>query len=199
MKVSLKVNGRTREADVEPRKTLLDTLREDFLLVGSHAGCEHGVCGACTVLIDGEPSRSCLMFAVQADGYEITTIEGLAPAPGELSIIQDAFCETHGLQCGYCTPGMILAAHALLEHNDEPTRADIVEAISGNICRCTGYGQIVEAVEYAADRLRKTNVPRNVKGAHPNAPVRDPAAPSDAPQEGVLEPAQTDTPHGGRK
>ena len=160
MKVSLNVNGRTREAEVEPRKTLLDTLREDFLLVGSHAGCEHGVCGACTVLIDGEASRACLMFAVQADGYDITTIEGLAPAPGELGIVQDAFCETHGLQCGYCTPGMILAAHALLERNDAPGRADILEAISGNICRCTGYGQIVEAIEHAADRLRKANVPR---------------------------------------
>jgi carbon-monoxide dehydrogenase small subunit len=101
------------------------------------------------------------MFAVQADGYEITTIEGVAPAPGELSIVQDAFCESHGLQCGYCTPGMVLAAHALLEENEAPTRAEIVEAISGNICRCTGYGQIVEAIQYAADRLRKTNVPRN--------------------------------------
>jgi carbon-monoxide dehydrogenase small subunit len=172
MKVSLKVNGQLREADVESRKTLLDTLREDFLLVGSHAGCEHGVCGACTVLIDGEPSRSCLMFAVQADGYEITTIEGLAPAPGELSVVQDAFCETHGLQCGYCTPGMVLAAHALLEHNDTPSREDIVEAISGNICRCTGYGQIVEAVEFAADRLRKTNLPRPAKSdaAQPETP-----------------------------
>ena len=165
MKVRLNVNGHLREADIEPRKTLLDALREDFLLVGCHAGCEHGVCGACTVLIDGEPSRSCLMFAVQADGYEITTIEGLSPAPGELSIVQDAFCETHGLQCGYCTPAMILTAHALLEDNGAPTREDIVEAISGNICRCTGYGQIVEAVEYAADRLRKTNVPRKTGGA----------------------------------
>jgi carbon-monoxide dehydrogenase small subunit len=169
MKVSLKVNGRLRVADVEPRKTLLDTLREDFLLTGSHAGCEHGVCGACTVLIDGEPSRACLMFAVQADGYEITTIEGLAPAPGELSVVQDAFCETHGLQCGYCTPGMILTAHALLDHNDTPSRQDIVEAISGNICRCTGYGQIVEAIEFAADRLRKANMPRDAKGAHYSA------------------------------
>ena len=159
MKVKLNVNGRVREADVEPRKTLLDTLREDLLLVGSHAGCEHGVCGACTVLIDGEPSRSCLMFAVQADGYEITTIEGLAPAPGELSVVQDAFCETHGLQCGYCTPGMILAAHALLEGNDAPTREDIVEAISGNICRCTGYAQIVEAIALAAERMRGANRP----------------------------------------
>ena len=169
MKVKLTVNGRQCEADVEPRKTLLDTLREDFLLVGSHAGCEHGVCGACTVLIDGEPSRSCLMFAVQADGYEITTIEGLAPAPGELSVVQDAFCETHGLQCGYCTPGMILAGHALLERNDAPTREDIVEAISGNICRCTGYGQIVEAVQFAAARLRIANTPRSAAAA--NEPV----------------------------
>ena len=161
MKLSLEVNGRAREVDVEPRKTLLDALSARiFCSIGTHAGCEHGVCGACTVLIDGEPVRSCLMFAVQADGYEITTIEGLAPAPGELSVIQDAFCETHGLQCGYCTPGMILAAHALLRHTTTPTREDIVEAISGNICRCTGYGQIVEAVEFAAERLRKANTPR---------------------------------------
>jgi carbon-monoxide dehydrogenase small subunit len=198
MKVSLNVNGRKREADVEPRKTLLDTLREDFLLVGSHAGCEHGVCGACTVLLDGEPSRACLMFAVQADGYEITTIEGLAPAPGELSVVQDAFCETHGLQCGYCTPGMILTAQALLDKNDAPTREDIVEAISGNICRCTGYGQIVEAVEFAAARLRKANTPLHPKGGHPNKPVNDPAAESDAPQEGILEADQSALPDGGR-
>jgi carbon-monoxide dehydrogenase small subunit len=160
MKVNLRINGAVRCADVEPRKTLLDTLRENFLLNGAHAGCEHGVCGACTVLVDGEPVRSCLMFAVQADGYDITTIEGLAPAPGELSVIQDAFCETHGLQCGYCTPAMILAAHALLQRNVTPTREDIVEAISGNICRCTGYGQIIEAVEFAAARLRLANTPR---------------------------------------
>ena len=160
MKVDLRINGINRSAEVEPRKTLLDVLRENFLLNGTHAGCEHGVCGACTVLVDGEPVRSCLMFAVQADGYEITTIEGLAPAPGELSVIQDAFCETHGLQCGYCTPGMILAAHALLQNTLTPTREDIAEAISGNICRCTGYGQIIEAVQFAADRLRVANTPR---------------------------------------
>ncbi len=195
MKVTLKVNGRLRTADVEPRKTLLDTLREDFLLTGSHAGCEHGVCGACTVLIDGEPSRACLMFAVQADGYEITTIEGLAPAPGELSVVQDAFCETHGLQCGYCTPGMILSAHALLERNDAPTREDIVEAISGNICRCTGYGQIVEAVEFAAERLRKTNAPRNVTGGRDDEPSIDPAAEGGVREGGILEAAAT--PQGG--
>jgi carbon-monoxide dehydrogenase small subunit len=160
MKVELRINGVSRSADVEPRKTLLDVLRENFLLNGTHAGCEHGVCGACTILLDGEPVRSCLMFAVQADGYELITIEGLAPAPGELSVIQDAFCETHGLQCGYCTSGMILAAHALLQKTVSPTREDIVEAISGNICRCTGYGQIIEAVEVAVARLRIANTPR---------------------------------------
>ena len=159
MKVELRVNGVSRTADVEPRKTLLDTLRENFLLNGAHAGCEHGVCGACTVLVDGEPVRSCLIFAVQADGYEITTIEGLAPAPGELSVIQDAFCETHGMQCGYCTPAMILTAHALLANNPAPTREDIVDAISGNICRCTGYAQIVEAIALAAERMRSLNRP----------------------------------------
>ena len=189
MKVELRVNGVSRTADIEPRKTLLDTLRENFLLNGAHAGCEHGVCGACTVLVDGEPVRSCLMFAVQADGYAITTIEGLAPAPGELSVIQDAFCETHGLQCGYCTPGMILSAHALLQHTHTPSRAEIVEAISGNICRCTGYGQIVEAVQFAADRLQKSNA---LPPAHAS-PGR-PGAGHDAPEAGVLEATEADAP-----
>jgi len=129
-------------------------------LTGSNVGCEHGVCGACTVLIDGKPARSCLMLAVQADGYEITTIEGIAPAPGELSVIQDALCETHGMQCGYCTPGMVLVAHALLQKTTEPTRDDIVDAISGNICRCTGYGQIVEGIQLAAERLARANAPQ---------------------------------------
>jgi xanthine dehydrogenase iron-sulfur cluster and FAD-binding subunit A len=155
----LRVNGQTHPIDVEPRTTLLDCLRDKLGLVGAHAGCEHGVCGACTVLIDGVAARSCLMFAVQADGHAITTIEGLTPAPGELSVLQDAFCETHGLQCGYCTPAMILAAHALLAGNPSPTRDEIVEAISGNICRCTGYAQIVEAVALAAERLRGANRP----------------------------------------
>lgn len=169
--ISLTVNGQAVQALVEPRMHLGDFLREHCRLTGTHLGCEHGVCGACTVLVDGEPVRSCLMFAVQADGYEITTIEGLAPAPGELSIIQDAFCETHGLQCGYCTPGMILTAHALLQHTITPTRDDIVEAISGNICRCTGYGQIIEAVQFAADRLRKANAPRPAMRA--DQPVKE--------------------------
>jgi carbon-monoxide dehydrogenase small subunit len=114
MRVELTVNGETRALEVEPRMSLLDCLRERLLLTGAHAGCEHGVCGACTVLLDGAPTRSSLMFAVQADGYAITTIEGLTPGLGELSPIQDAFCETHGMQCGYCTPAMILTAHALL-------------------------------------------------------------------------------------
>lgn len=176
MKVSLTVNGRVREVEVEPRKTLLDTLREDLALVGSHTGCEHGVCGACTILLDGAPVRSCLMFAAQADGYEITTIEGLAPAPGELSVLQDAFCETHGMQCGYCTPGMILAAHSLLDRTTEPTREDIVDAISGNICRCTGYGQIIEAIELAAERLRKANSPRSTETSRVEDKVKAVAA-----------------------
>jgi carbon-monoxide dehydrogenase small subunit len=159
MKITLRVNKTAREVEVEPRKTLLDTLREELALTGAHAGCEHGVCGACTVLLNGEPVRSCLLLAVQADGYDVTTIEGLAPAPGELSIVQDAFCETHGLQCGFCTPAMILAAHALLRRTTDPSREQILDAISGNICRCTGYGQIVEAIELAARRLQGANMP----------------------------------------
>jgi len=151
MRVELTVNGEARTVAVEPRTSLLDCLRDELLLTGAHAGCEHGVCGACTVLVDGAPVRSCLMFAVQA--------EGLAPGPGELSPIQDAFCETHGMQCGYCTPAMILTAHALLADNPAPTRADIVDAISANICRCTGYAQIVEAIALAAERMRSLNRP----------------------------------------
>jgi carbon-monoxide dehydrogenase small subunit len=156
-RVELNVNGKTCAVEVEPRTSLLDCLRDQLLLTGAHAGCEHGVCGACTVLIDGTPMRSCLMFAVQADGYTITTIEGVTPGPGELSPVQDAFCETHGMQCGYCTPAMILTAHALLANNPAPTRAEIVEAISGNICRCTGYAQIIEAIALAAERMRGLN------------------------------------------
>ena len=194
MKIDLDINGVRRSSDVEPRTTLLDALRDNFLLTGTHAGCEHGVCGACTVLVDGEPVRSCLMLAVQADGYAITTIEGVATAPGELSVIQDAFCETHGMQCGYCTPGMVLTAQALLDRTHDVTREDIVEAISGNICRCTGYGQIIEAVQFAADRLKKSNAPRGHKlgtghgtGEH------------DAPLEGILEAAEADAPGKGPK
>jgi aerobic carbon-monoxide dehydrogenase small subunit len=159
IKVELQVNGNLCRVAVETRATLLDCLRDNLGLTGTHVGCEHGICGACTVLLDGVAVRSCLMFAVQADGYAITTIEGLAPGPGELSVVQDAFCEAHGMQCGYCTPAMILTAQALLANNPEPTREDIVEAISGNICRCTGYAQIVEAIALAAERLRGLNRP----------------------------------------
>lgn len=158
MKVELTVNGQPRVADLEPRVTLLDCLRDHLDLKGTRAGCEHGVCGACTVLVDGVAVRSCLMLAVQSDGLDIRTIEGIAPTPGELDLVQDAFCETHGLQCGYCTAGMIAAAHGLLRHNIDPTEEDVREAISGNICRCTGYGQIIEAVLLAAERLRGRNL-----------------------------------------
>jgi carbon-monoxide dehydrogenase small subunit len=194
MKVELDINREKHAVDVEPRTSLLDCLRDKLLLNGAHAGCEHGVCGACTVLVDGAAVRSCLMFAVQADGYAITTIEGLSPGPGELSPLQDAFCETHGMQCGFCTPGMILTAHALLQRNGSPSRADIVDAISGNICRCTGYGQIIEAIELAAERLRGRNLPqhRALPAVHP-----DIAAPEDAPEEGIIEASDFDLPHGG--
>jgi len=158
--VTLSINGKAVSAATEPRVTLLDYLRDVAGLKGTHAGCEHGVCGACTVLVDGEAVRSCLMLAVQAEGVDITTIEGiggLGARAGELGIIQDAFCEAHGLQCGYCTPGMILAAEALLSVNTAPSEHDVREAISGNICRCTGYVQIVEAIMLAAERLRQRN------------------------------------------
>ena len=159
MRIELLVNDSAHTLDVEPRTTLVDCLRDHLGLKGAHVGCEHGVCGACTVLLDGVPVRSCLMFAVQADGNRITTIEGITPGQGELSPVQDAFCETHGMQCGYCTPAMILAALALLSKNTAPTREEIVDAISGNICRCTGYAQIVEAIALAAERLRGANRP----------------------------------------
>src|SRR5215510_14982911 len=167
MRTELDVNGTTLALEVEPRTTLLDALRDHIGLTGAHAGCEHGVCGACTVLMDGTPVRSCLMFAVQADGYAITTIEGLSPGPGELSVLQDAFCETHGMQCGFCTPAMILAAQSLLLKNAQPTREEIVDAISGNICRCTGYAQIVEAIALAAERMRGQNQPKEIMGGTP--------------------------------
>ncbi len=195
MKIDLNVNGVGCTSDVEPRNDAASMYCVTiFLLTGTHAGCEHGVCGACTVLLDGEPVRSCLIFAVQADGYAITTIEGVATAPGEMSVIQDAFCETHGMQCGYCTPGMILTAHALLERTQDVSREDIVEAISGNICRCTGYGQIIEAVEFAADRLRKSNTLRAKKVEEANH-----LGDHDSPVEGVLEAAEADAPGKGPK
>ncbi len=154
----LEVNGRAWPVEVEDRTSLLDCLRDALGLCGTHAGCEHGVCGTCTILLDGAPVRACLMLAAQAEGHRITTIEGIAPRPGELSVVQDAFCETHAMQCGYCTPGMVLTAEALLATNPAPSRAEIIAAISGNLCRCTGYGQIVEAIALAAERRRGINI-----------------------------------------
>jgi carbon-monoxide dehydrogenase small subunit len=160
--VSITLNGMVVSAAVEPRLTLLDFVRDIAGLKGTHAGCEHGVCGACTILLDGAAVRSCLMLAVQADGMEITTVEGVGGSherAGELGVIQDAFCEAHGLQCGYCTPGMVLAAEALLATNPDPSEDEVRDAISGNICRCTGYVQIVEAIMLAAKRLGGRNRP----------------------------------------
>ena len=151
--VALEVNGVRRTGEVPARLSLVDFLRDELRLTGTHIGCEHGVCGACSVLLDGEPVRSCLMFAVQASGHRVTTVEGLANADGSPGVLQDSFCETHALQCGYCTPGMLIAAQALLNAVPQPTEAEIREAIGGNLCRCTGYQQIVEAIQHAAARL----------------------------------------------
>ena len=151
--LKLKINGRDHAIRVEPRKTLVDAIREDCGQTGTHIGCEHGICGACSVMLDGEPVRSCLMFAVQADGHKVTTVEGLTNADGTPGILQDSFCEKHALQCGYCTSGMLIAAHALLQTVKRPTDEQIREAIGGNLCRCTGYQQIVDAVKHAAARL----------------------------------------------
>ena len=148
--VSVEVNGVQRTASVTARRSLVDFLREDLRLTGTHVGCEHGVCGACSILLDDEPVRSCLMYAVQVNGQRITTVEGLANADGSMSVLQDSFCETHGLQCGYCTPGMLISAQALLNRHPQPSDDQIRDAIGGNLCRCTGYQQIIQAVRLAA-------------------------------------------------
>ena len=153
-RITLHINGTERSGEAEPRKLLSDFLRQDLRLTGTHVGCEQGVCGACTVLLDGEPVRSCLLFAVQAEGARIETIESLPSEPTGLHPVQQAFWEKHGLQCGFCTPGMVLTAKALLEHNPAPTEQEIRLALEGNICRCTGYVFIVEAVQHAAELLR---------------------------------------------
>ncbi|GIH71467.1 (2Fe-2S)-binding protein [Sphaerimonospora thailandensis] len=154
--ITLTVNGVVREATVPARRLLSDCLRHDLGLTGTHVGCEHGVCGACTVLLDGEPVRSCLMFAATADGHEITTVEGLAAADGTLSPAQRAFAECHGLQCGFCTPGFLCTVTAFLRENAAPTDEEVVEAISGNLCRCTGYQNIIKAVHRAAELQAET-------------------------------------------
>jgi len=152
MQVSMTVNGKTVSADVEARTLLVHFLREQLLLTGTHVGCESGYCGACTVNLDGSAIKACMVLAVQADGAEITTIEGLAN--GELHPVQEGFWERHGLQCGFCTPGMIMTAAAMLYDNADPSREEIRHGIEGNLCRCTGYHNIVQAIEYAGATLR---------------------------------------------
>jgi len=152
--IAVEVNGRLRAGQVPARLSLVDWLREELRLTGTHIGCEHGICGACSVMLDGEPVRSCLVYAVQANGHRVTTVEGLANSDGSMSALQDSFCETHGLQCGYCTPGMLIASQALLNSNPNPSEAQIRDAIGGNLCRCTGYQQIVDAVRLAAARMK---------------------------------------------
>jgi carbon-monoxide dehydrogenase small subunit len=151
MPLKIRVNGTLRESEVEPRVLLVEFLRESCGLTGTHVGCETGVCGACTVLVDGKAVKSCTMFAAQADGSEVATVEGLAHN-GEMHPVQEGFWECHGLQCGYCTPGMIMTAVQLLERNSSPSRDEIRHALDGNLCRCTGYSHIVDAVEHAAKK-----------------------------------------------
>ena len=152
--IVLTVNSTTYRLFAEPRRLLSDVLREDCGLTGTHVGCEHGVCGACTILFDGAPARACLLYAVQAQGHSITTVEAFA-ANGELSVVQQALHETHGLQCGFCTPGIVVTMEAWLKENPDPTEAEIRDALSGNLCRCTGYHNIVAAVKQAAARRRE--------------------------------------------
>ena len=151
--IKVTVNGAVKEADVESRLLLVHFIREDLNLTGTHIGCDTTSCGACTVLFNGKPVKSCTVFAVQADGGEVTTVEGL-PSNGKLHPIQEGFTEMHGLQCGFCTPGMILSAVGLLQQNPDPTEEEIRWGLSGNLCRCTGYVNIVKAVQYAAEKMR---------------------------------------------
>jgi carbon-monoxide dehydrogenase small subunit len=151
--ISVTVNGRVYRRDVEARLLLADFLRHELGLTGTHVGCEHGVCGACTILLEGEAVRSCLLFAVQADGLSLTTVEGLAESQDQLHPVQQAFWEAHGLQCGFCTPGILMTVVPFLERNPHPSEAEVRAAISGNLCRCTGYQHIVDAVLLAADKL----------------------------------------------
>jgi carbon-monoxide dehydrogenase small subunit len=153
IKITVDVNGTQYERTVEPRLLLSDFLRHELGLTGTHVGCEHGVCGACTVLLDDEPVRSCLLFAVQASNHRVTTVEALG-TPDNLHPIQEAFRERHGAQCGYCTPGILMSVVPFLQENPDPTEEEIREAISGNLCRCTGYQHIVDAIKLAAERMR---------------------------------------------
>lgn len=154
--INVTVNGKVFQREVEPRLLLSDFLRHELNLTGTHVGCEHGVCGACTILLEGESVRSCLMFAVQANGCNLTTVEGLAESIDHLHPLQQAFWEAHGLQCGYCTPGILMTLIPFLKANPKPTELEIRQAISGNLCRCTGYQHIVEAAKLAAEKLVST-------------------------------------------
>lgn len=154
-RVRLTVNGRSIEADVEPRALLSDVLRHELALTGTHVGCEHGVCGACTIQIDGAPARSCLTLAVQADGADIRTVEALAPAPGRLSVLQDAFRRHHALQCGFCTAGILMSLDSFLREHSDPSEDELREYLGGHLCRCTGYVPIVAAALDAAKKMRE--------------------------------------------
>jgi carbon-monoxide dehydrogenase small subunit len=169
--VAITVNGVHRTASAPARRLLSDFLRHDLGLTGTHVGCEHGVCGCCTILLDGEPVRSCLMFAVTAAGHEITTVEGLGGADGSLSPVQRAFQECHGLQCGFCTPGFLCTVTALLRDNPAPSQAEVLEGVSGNLCRCTGYQNILKSVHRASELIAEA-----VSGADANDGRRHPAA-----------------------
>ncbi len=164
--VNVTVNDRTYTRQVEPRLLLSDFLRHDLGLTGTHVGCEHGVCGACTILLDGQPVRACLMFAVQADGHTLTTVEGLG-TPDKLHPLQQAFWEKHGLQCGYCTSGILMTLVAFLQETPDPSEAEIRAALSGNLCRCTGYQNIVAAAQLAAERMRNRGMAHDVHFSEP--------------------------------
>ncbi|MFN4283386.1 MAG: (2Fe-2S)-binding protein [Alphaproteobacteria bacterium] len=151
--ITLKINGESHRVSVEPRRTLADTIRDDCGKTGTHIGCEHGVCGSCTIIVDGEPTRSCLMFAVQADGRDIRTVEGLAKGE-ELHPLQRAFIDNHGLQCGFCTPGFLMLATSVLEKRPDIADEDLLDALASNLCRCTGYQNIIKAVKQARDEMR---------------------------------------------
>jgi carbon-monoxide dehydrogenase small subunit len=182
--IALTVNGQQHRLRVEPRKLLADVLRQDLKLTGLNIGCAHGVCGSCTVLFNGQTARSCILFGVQADGSEITTIEGVAPSPQQLHPIQEAFWQQQGLQCGYCTPGMVLRSIELLRENPNPTREQVREAIASNLCRCTGYQFIVDAVMDAAQRLRTAE---HVTDAGATPPASSPPAEHLTPEAGDRE------------
>ena len=164
MRVQLTINGAPKEADVEPRLLLVHFIRENLLLTGTHIGCDTTSCGACTVLLDGRPVKSCTVFAVQADGRAVSTVEGLEQN-GVLHAVQEGFTKEHGLQCGFCTPGMMMTSVALLERNAAPTELQIRQAISGNLCRCTGYVNIVKAVQYASTKMREAKAEKQPAAA----------------------------------